>query len=1763
MKKRGELLGVLIVLVVLGGLSGVVWVMSNTFYDIDDIGDLDNMSALQQVEDAVVHVVELEEEDVECYDECNARGLREYVGEDYRICGNFDSDTCYEWSELKESSSDFSDGDFEEDKSEDIWEEDKSEESGDLFGEENSSDMIISNIHVLSTESFDISKMSEFGDTWADDLGDGESLEVIYSEINLTTDGGFTFQEEMITVIGSEDRVSYLSNGGVWADSHDILEFWSAKKLTDDEITKDKTGAVHSVFLFKEDGNNVGMSFSGDGLNVDYEDIVPEWKVGSVEGKNPDVDEANLVLKIKTTKDKYNVGEEVDIVGSSGDSSSNTNFISGNVVRGDQLDSNSVNQDYITSTNRYDRSGNLIANGHVANQDLEYDGYIVEFKEKPLIKKSLELEEKAVENDMTLSSMSSYNPVKYAMKLFLLESDEVAGDLRAYEEKILSKNVRNKMDIASKLGKDLSALISGNVVGGEEIEVKAEFHKVFNGIALDISSEEAEELKELGSVKNVYPNYIAHTTLTESVPLINADDVWGMTDSRNLEVTGHNITIAIIDSGIDYTHPDFGSCTESQFLAGNCDKVIGGYDFINNDNNPMDDNGHGTHCAGTVAGDGVVRGVAPDAKLIGYKVLDEGGSGPFSGVIDAIERAVDPNEDGDFSDHVDVMSLSLGLDCQFGYNENCGPNDPTSVAVDNAVESGVVVVIAAGNSGPSSETIGTPGTARKAITVGASFDKQQGNDFYNISRLSDCFNLLHNPDINDLACFSSRGPVLWRNGGISKPDVVAPGVEICATQWENAFVGSKIDPEHPDVHGCVDDEHVAISGTSMATPIVAGAAALIKQAHPDWSPLEIKYALKNTAQDLNAHISSQGDGRIDILQAVQLENPTTISFDTPGSVAGIIDIYGSFNVTNFIRYQLEICNIGGGEISCDVLVNNQQSPDDNILLEDFNANLYDSGFYSLNLTIFTSQGSFSEIVFLRVVHSEINPLFENMYGPQVIEIRGFASHINFDYYDLKWEFNGEESSRGIILNQGGASEVVNDILGNWDLSTLNESGMYILKLYLFDSNGIIIDTISNISIFYEPKLKGGFPVSFGSSVKLESITVADLDLDGDEEILIPDERSIHVIDGDGRNIEGWPIEISYTSDISSTIKGMLSLQNGPVVGDINNDGMPEIMIVDSVIKRDDTFDFYLHIFNNDGTYYLNPINIPSSFGSSLSLGDVNGDGFKEIIIVSMGAPAYSIPSKISILKYDGTFLDNWPKTRNVGGDLYDAQGPAAIGDINNDGRGDIIFARTDGTIDVLNFRGDNLLGWPQLTSSQTTFGDWGSWLLMNNVVLGDVDDDGNLEIVYFNLGRKERSGMCGGNCPPNPWVELPKIYVFRNNGSVMPGWPKEIDPENSVMRYPLSLGDIDSDNQLEILIGTAHKLYVFRNNGSVMPGWPIIKLGEGAASIGDIDNDGEKEVLIKDRGSVSVYNSRGIIKRELSTQDFFPIHWSTDTISLGNFDNNNLVDSALFIESGFGIIKLLMYEYPYLYQEENMDWRMFMHDSRHSGCYDCDEGTDNSTVPPTDNSTVPPTDNSTVPPSSGSDSIFRNLGKGMVSGELILRIDKFEDGVWKVFLNVYSKDMDIGPGETKKLDTFWNPENIAISAPGKYRAYAKFVYGSDSFLDSEYLFEVVGTDQPKDNVTDPDINSSSECSGEEMGCNGDYIKKCSDGEWVDSDFCDNGCVDGDCNEESGDDKPDSECSGEEMGCNGDYIKKCIDGKWSDSDFCESGCVDGECNKKAS
>lgn len=266
--------------------------------------------------------------------------------------------------------------------------------------------------------------------------------------------------------------------------------------------------------------------------------------------------------------------------------------------------------------------------------------------------------------------------------------------------------------------------------------------------------------------------------------------------------TGQGVDVAVLDTGVDAGHPDL------------VDRIAAADSFVP-DETAVDRHGHGTHVASTIVGTGAAssgkeKGVAPGARLHVGKVLDDTGGGQTSWILAGMEWAAR-------HEHVKVISMSLGS------NDPSDGSDPMSLAVDTlSAETGALFAVAAGNSGPKG-AIGAPGAASEALTVGA-------------------------VDSSDaLAGFSSRGPRIV--DAAVKPEITAPGVDILAAR-------SQFSPG--------SGSYVPMSGTSMATPHVAGVAALVAAAHPGWTGRQIKDALVSTAKATPKFTAYQaGNGRVD------------------------------------------------------------------------------------------------------------------------------------------------------------------------------------------------------------------------------------------------------------------------------------------------------------------------------------------------------------------------------------------------------------------------------------------------------------------------------------------------------------------------------------------------------------------------------------------------------------------------------------------------------------------------------------------------------------------------------------------------------------------------------------------------------------------------------------------------------------------------------------------------------------------------------------
>ena len=509
--------------------------------------------------------------------------------------------------------------------------------------------------------------------------------------------------------------------------------------------------------------------------------------------------------------------------------------------------------------------------------------------------------------------------------------------------------------VIAKADKDYRQL-SKDISRMPGIQLRNIYEYALNGFTVEGTRKQIETLRESEEVEIISELSLYEATVDESVPFIGGEDVRGYFDAESRRLTGSGVKVGVIDTGIDYNHPDLKKVYK------------GGRDLIDHDDDPMETVGsdavstiHGTHVAGIIAANGTLKGVAPEAEIYAYRALGPGGTGNTESVIAAIDATI--------RDKMDIINLSLG-------NSINGPDLPITLALNQAVEHGITAVVSSGNSGPKAWTVGSPGTSSKAISVGASspplespylqvglgtkvenlplysimgtkrwgissFQQVVDGRYGKLSDLKDVKNkivllkrgkinltekilnverqggigviianssdaplmynveapvripavwvtnkdgqiltnylqtnkngtmrFIYKKESDLLAPFSSRGPVTvsWE----IKPDIVAPGIGIDST---------------------IPGGHMALQGTSMAAPHVTGAAALLKQAHPNWTPEQIKSALMTTAKhlrDRDGHYYKtyeQGAGRIQLYEAVNVD-----TFFYPSSITlGLFD----------------------------------------------------------------------------------------------------------------------------------------------------------------------------------------------------------------------------------------------------------------------------------------------------------------------------------------------------------------------------------------------------------------------------------------------------------------------------------------------------------------------------------------------------------------------------------------------------------------------------------------------------------------------------------------------------------------------------------------------------------------------------------------------------------------------------------------------------------------------------------------------------------
>jgi len=885
------------------------------------------------------------------------------------------------------------------------------------------------------------------------------------------------------------------------------------------------------------------------------------------------------------------------------------------------------------------------------------------------------------------------------------------------------------------------------------------------------------ELKGDADVEYAQLNYLNKMYMVPNDPYYHSraswaqgyDDLWGIKkmgckDAWDIS-QGQGVVVAVIDSGIDYTHEDLatniwvnpgedingnGIIDDNDFNGVDDDgngfvDDIRGWNFSDDNNSPDDYYGHGTHCAGTIAavgnnGIGVI-GVAPKSKIMPVRIF------PYAYddvCASAIKYAADNG--------AKVLSNSWSSTMR-------NLTDPVvEDAIDYAYEKDCTIVFAAGND-DDDVAYYSPANYSKTITVAAidHTDKK--------------------------ASFSNHGLLV---------DVAAPGVDILSLRAEGTDM-------YGDGSHIVGEKYYRANGTSMACPHIAGVAALIKSAYPEFSNEDIAKVLRSSVSTLGLSSTYFGSGIIDAEKALGVTRPitadATIGYPAYNEIIrnGSIPIHGE---TGNSYYTLYYSHKGFYADDWRPLPNCRTSGDD--ILAYINGDIVGDGRIYLKLMAFDTNGA----VLSRETTFEISSFFVNASLHQ-----GWPVEIGRKYY---WN-SVYTSPVAADLDGDGEKEIIVTSFQDIDKSTKE------YKIYVWQQNGTLLD---------------GWPKDTNAFVT--SPAVADLDDDGDLEIIssstywyhnngqptIYNYRYIYAWHHNGEPVEGWPIIMC--------VEGLDGVSN-VAVGDI--DGDKDLEVVVSCGSRD------VYAFHHNGALVSGwPISFPDGedIKGSPTLGDFDNDGDSEIVI---NTAFVASRAGIYILSHDGAIINSW-----VCGGL----GTPAIGDIDNDGDLEIVIAEDISCYDpgpperytvntgvsAYHHDGTPVEGnWPYIFDDGQNVTYRNSYCASPS--LADLDGGGDLEIIVADsFGKYE-------------------IVALNHTGTPLPGWPKYLffNP----FSVPI-IADIDGDQYPEVIIrdvdlGNSEYFHAWHYDGIPVGGLKESTMlmpntdRDQAPCLADIDNDGFLELI--------------------------------------------------------------------------------------------------------------------------------------------------------------------------------------------------------------------------------------------------------------------------------------------------------------------------------
>lgn len=856
----------------------------------------------------------------------------------------------------------------------------------------------------------------------------------------------------------------------------------------------------------------------------------------------------------------------------------------------------------------------------------------------------------------------------------------------------------------------------------------------------------------------------------------NYRDLWGLqaigAPAAWDRSSGDGIIVAVVDSGVDYNHPDITGniWANSREIPNNgldddrngyIDDVVG-WDFVGpnwtnpqSDNDPIDDHGHGTHVAGTIAavgnnGVGVV-GVAWHAKIMPLKALDRSGTGPISSLADAIVYAA--------SNGADVINNSWG---------GKGESPTIADAVDYAYNLGVVIVAAAGNNKDDARYY-LPGNLWNVITVAA--------------------------------VDSSGWPAWFTNWG-SKIDVAAPGWEILSLRASGTTMGN-----------VVGDSYMRSSGTSMAAPHVSGVAALLLSAHPEFSSEDVRQALRVSASDKGTAGFDRefGYGLLNAAAAVAVDSVLQSKISSPADgtyVKAPIAIEGIVNGAGLVQFTLEygaghlpnswsLLHTGTGPVSGTVGM--------------FDPSTLPDGLYSIRLTALDGAGrKFVDRIELIVDYVKIvspappqQPSGAGTFKSEV-PIVGTTSGGSFRSYRIEWAKGINPTlgwnSAGVTLTAGGTASIENGLLGTWDAGA-QTAGYYTIRLRVENAD---YTGEARTLVYIEPDLlSSNWPKWLNSAPWLTAGPTPLIDGSGNATLALnipsysdnaapamlrvfsPDgssERSVQLdfgnygqaasgqFDGSAGEqsliADGRVLRVVRSDNTSYTFVSPTGIQiwdSQPVLEDIDGDSHPEAIAYGTRYfdKTTEVFvwrstgeqlkGFPLTIVNRNQSMLISSV-------PRVLVGDIDGDGKRELVT------AEGTSETTFTIKLFGN--DGSPK-QWAAGTFNGAVIDMVLADLDNNGKLQVLASTWTGsssTLRVFQPDGSERAGWPR------SFTEPGS------LAVGDLDRDGRPEIVFS--GRD--------------------LQAFRADGTSMPNWPVR----DSDSHGPATIVDIDGDGYPEVITST-------------------------------------------------------------------------------------------------------------------------------------------------------------------------------------------------------------------------------------------------------------------------------------------------------------------------------------------------------------------------